>query len=125
MKDLPLIAPNQLPREVAEAWAGVALLVGEMIRLGFVGRAYECAPGGKGSYLPEGDIERRENQLELDDKISKRELFQLHLAPCCTSWSLMQNLSLSTRSLETPEGDGSLEHETRGNASMAVALWLF
>lgn len=42
------VAPNQLPREVAEAWAGVALLVGEMIRLGFTGRAYECAPTGKG-----------------------------------------------------------------------------
>ena len=126
-KALPAVAPNQLPREVAEAWAGVAvaLLVGEMIRLGFTGGAYECAPTGKDSYLPEGDIERRENQVELDEKISSRTLYQLHLAPCCTSGSLAQNLNTTTRTLETPECDGSLEHELRGNASMAVALWLF
>ena len=86
-KALPAVAPNQLPREVAEAWAGVALLVGGVIRLGFTGRAYECAPTGKDSYLPEGDIERREDQVELDQKISSRTLYQLHLAPCCTSWS--------------------------------------
>ena len=46
-KAMPAVAPNQLRREVAEAWAGVALLVGEMIRLGFTGRAYECVPAGK------------------------------------------------------------------------------
>ena len=121
-KVLPAVAPNQLPREVAGARAGVALLVGGMIRLGFTGRAYECAPIGKDSYLPEGDIERRENQVELDQEISSRTLYQLHLAPCCTSWSLMQNLSKTTRTLETPGGDGSLEHKLRGNASMAVPL---
>ena len=27
------------------------------------------------SYLPEGDIERRENQVELDQKISSRTLY--------------------------------------------------
>ena len=51
-KALPAVAPNQLPREVVEAWAGVALLVGKMIRLGFTGRAYECAPTGKDTPNP-------------------------------------------------------------------------
>ena len=37
----------------------------------------------------------------------------------------MQNLNKTTRTLETPECDGSLEHELRGNASMAVALCFF
>ena len=116
---------RDLPREVAEAWAGCAAVVGELIRVGFVGRAYECSPNGtKGDYLPEGDIERPENQQELFGKIKHGSLYQLHVAPDCKSWSILQNLNVSSRTQDCPQGDGSLDHEIAGNRSAAVALWL-
>jgi len=116
---------SSLPRECAETWAGDASITTELVRVGFTGRAYEFQPHGKhGDILPEGDVERPENQAELAAKISGGELYSLHLAPDCSSWSLVQNLNLTTRTLELPQGDGSLEHEKTGNRRMSIALWL-
>ena len=53
--------------------------------------------------------------LELSHKIKNRELYSLHLAPDCKSWILLQNLNKCTRTQDRPEGDGTLEHEVRGN----------
>ena len=121
---LPLeILATQPPRETAEAWAGKASFTTELVRVGFIGRAYECAPNGS-VYLPEGDMHRAENQAELHAKITGRSLFSLHGAPCCKSWSTVQNMNETTRTQDVPEGDGSLEHEIIGNKSAAVMLWL-
>ena len=118
-------APDAPPREVAETWAGSAVFTTELVRLGFIGRAYECAPQGVDTHLPEGDIMRKDNQDELMHQIEKDELYALHEAPDCSSWSLMQNMNKTTRTLDLPQGDGTLAHDIRGNESMAVALWLF
>ena len=67
---------------------------------------------------------RPENQAEIHDKIKKRALYNLHEGITCTSWTIMQNMNACTRTLELPQGDGSLENEVQGNQSMAVALWL-
>lgn len=47
------------PTTVVEVFGGSAVTTQELVRFGFTGRAYECAPEGpRGAYLPEGDIER-------------------------------------------------------------------
>ena len=52
----------------------------ELVRLGFTGRAYECAPEGpRGAYLPEGDITRPENQHDLACLLAANKIFQMHL----------------------------------------------
>ena len=54
------------PTTVVEVFAGSAVTTQELVRMGFIGRAYENATeGARGMYLPEGDIERPENQHEL------------------------------------------------------------
>ena len=99
-----------------EVFAGSAVTTQELVRLGFTGRAYECAPdGAKGAYLPEGDIERPENQHELASALTKNKIFQLHASPSCGSWTPFQALNETTRTLDRPEGDGTLERELEGN----------
>jgi len=117
-------SPTKPPTAVAEAWAGGAGMSQQCIRVGFTARAYECSPDGPKSYLPEGDIEREENQTELAEMISSRKLYNLHVGITCTSWTPFQNANKTTRTMDLPQGDGSLEHERVGNQSMAVALWL-
>lgn len=57
-------APNSKPKVIereggrpttcVEVFAGSAVLTQELVRVGFTGRAYECAPDGpRGAYLPE------------------------------------------------------------------------
>ena len=108
-----------------EAFAGSAVLTQELVRLGFTGRAYECSPDGpKGDYLPEGDIERPENQNEIAEAIVNDKVFQLHASPSCTTWTPFQALNETTRTLDRPEGDGTLEKEVEGNRLMAISLFL-
>ena len=87
------------PTMVMEAFAGSAVLTQELVRLGFTGRAYECAPDGpKGDYLPEGDIERPENQHEIAEAIVNDKVFQLHASPSCTTWTPFQALNETAHS---------------------------
>jgi len=116
--------PDKPPTLCAETWAGVAGLSQQLTRMGFTVRAYERSPTGKTSYLAEGDVERPENQAELADLITTRQLYNLHVAVDCKSWTPFQNLNKTTRTLELPQGDGTLEHEKIGNQGMAIALWL-
>ena len=120
---LPIETAGRPPREVAETWAGCAILTTELIRVGFVGRAYESRPHDA-VHLPEGDVSRAENQSELENKIVTRQLYQLHNAPDCSSWSIIQNLNKTSRTADCPQGDGKYEHEVRGNSSIAIAMWL-
>ncbi len=50
-----------------EAWAGEAAFLLECVRVGFVGRAFECKPQN-GTYLPEGGILRPDNIAEIETK---------------------------------------------------------
>ena len=120
---LPVEEVGQPPRECIETWAGGAQLTAALVRLGFTGRAYECSPDNT-PYLPEGDMLRSENQKEVHHKIKTRSIFNLHEGITCTSWTLMQNMNSCTRTLDLPQGDGTLEHEVSGNKQMAVALFL-
>ena len=68
MTKLSLVQDKEggLPTTTVEVFAGSAVAIQELVRYGFAGRAYECAPEGKkGEYLPEGDVERPENQQEI------------------------------------------------------------
>ena len=96
-----------------------------MVRVGFTGRAYECAPDGpRGVYLPEGDISRPENQHELAGQIDKGTIFQLHSSPSCGGWTPFGILNGTTRSLDLPRGDGTLEREVEGNRLVAISIWV-
>ena len=93
--------------------------------MGFTGKAYEKSPEKKGSYLAEGDVERKENQMEIWKDISSGEVYSCHLSPTCTYWITMQNMNhKTTRTHDRPEGDGTLECEEMANREMAVALWI-
>ena len=61
-RKLPIVEAGQLPRVCVETWAGCSIISTELVRVGFICRAYECSPGGASSYLPEGDVEHPENQ---------------------------------------------------------------
>ena len=76
---LPFETASQIPRYVVEAWAGQASITTELVRLGFVGRAYECYVEGK--YAPEGDVEKPENRDAIHRAIVAGEAFHMHLAP--------------------------------------------
>ena len=45
----------------------------------------------------------------------------MHLAPDCTSMSIIQNLNERTRTMDMPQGDGTLASEVRGNELAALA----
>ena len=49
----------------------------------------------------------------------------MHLAPGCTRMAIIQNLNDCTRTMDMPQGDGTLASEVRGNELVALALWFF
>ena len=49
----------------------------------------------------------------------------MHVAPDCTSMSIIQNLNECTRTMDMPQGDGTLASEVRGNELAALPLWFF
>ena len=55
---LPLITSSDgnPPTRCVELWAGCAILTKEWVRLGFVGKPYECQR--QGQYRPDGDLSR-------------------------------------------------------------------
>ena len=121
---LPVETEGRPPREVAETWAVNAALTPELLRFGFVARAYDGTPQVAGTSLPEGHMEHVENQVELEHKIAKRELYQIHVAPDSFSWLSLHGHAACSRTQDMPQGSGILAEERRGNSIMSIALWL-
>ena len=111
---------------VIEGFAGSANWSAEHLRVGFSARAYEAFPEGKGSEpISEGDLRREENQTEFLKSCREHTVFQNHVAPPCGSMSTMRARNgNTTRTMEHPEGDGSMQDEVDGNTLAAIAMWM-
>ena len=108
-----------------ELWSGSCVLGAQMLAYGFLCRAFERDPKGSTFEDPRdrGDLDLPENQNLVRQAIESGLAWLLHFSPPCGSFSLVQNLSGTTRTAERPEGDGSRECEVIGNKCVAQMLW--
>ena len=124
--------PRVLPPEgvsapkFVEAWGGDCVLSAEMVAHGFLAQAYEKYPSGLSAEGREGgDMKNAEVQGNLDESLRNGEIFELHLAPDCSSWGSLQNLNHTTRTVDQPEGTGVKPNEVDGNEQAAIAIYFF
>ena len=98
-----------------------------MLSYGFLCRAFEKDPSGAPGEEKHdlGDLNQFSNQSLIRRSIEAYLVWLLHLAPPCAPWSLLQNLSGSTRTAECPQGDGTNASELAGNQTMAQCLWVY
>ena len=81
---------------------------------------YQCRCGVLS--MSASDLRRQGLKVETEDPTGK--LFELHASPNCGTWSPFALLNGSTRTLDLPQGDGTMESEEEGNKLAAIALWL-
>ena len=108
-----------------ELWSGTCVLSASMLAYGFLCRAFEKDPSGMpGEETHDlGNLNVFSNQALVRRSIEACLVWLVHMSPPCDSWSLLQNLSGSTRTAERPQGDGTKANELAGNKSMAQCLW--
>ena len=129
-EDVPSVAQveNELPRKCVEAFAGTAILTQTLAQAGFDVRAYEVrppiGPHGEGVDVLESDLERAEVLAELEEELIKKCIYYLHISFPCSSWTPFQSLNGSTRTLELPQGDGTLPREVKGNLQASLSFRL-
>ena len=98
-------APDMPSTVCIEAMSGDAALTKQFVNYGFIGRAFERDPDNSG-VLPEGDLNRVENQIDIGTEIINRRVYHVHLAPNNSSFTCLLNAdpTLSTRTRENPQG---------------------
>jgi hypothetical protein len=111
----PDAAPEGIPGCCLEVFAGTAGLTQALRDKGLqVERLFDAYPAG-GGYDKQSDLSSRVVFERLLCSIKKRKYRYVHFGCPCTTFSVLRCLTISTRTKQNPEGNGSRPDEIEAN----------